>query len=225
MTVPGTLFSSRIFVQIMPKPVVLITGASGYVGARIVETFLASKKYKVRGTVRDPTNPAKTAHLLALPNASEDLELIKADLLDGADVWDAAVEGCDYVLHTASPFILSPKDVERDLLQPALQGTTNVLDAVVRHKDKVKKTVVTSSIAAIMGDKYEKGVDGYVFTEKVRKNSPALLDTPQLPPHPAHFRTGTRPPPPSTSPTTTLSLSPSARPGRSPPSTPSTCAP
>ena len=151
----------------MPKPIVLITGAPGYVGARIVEIFLASGKYKVRGTVRDPNNPAKTAHLLALPNASKNLELVKADLLDGADVWDAAVNGCDYVLHTASPFILAPKDVERDLLQPALQGTTNVLEAVARHKAKVKKTVVTSSIAAIMGDKYEKGVDGYVFTEKV----------------------------------------------------------
>ena len=148
------------------KPVVLITGASGYVGAQIVNTFLSSGKYKVRGTVRDPANPAKTSHLLALPNASTDLELVKADLLDNAAVWDAAVSGCDYVLHTASPFILSPKNVQQELLEPALQGTTNVLEAVARHKESIKRTVVTSSIAAIMGDKYERGVNGYVFSEK-----------------------------------------------------------
>lgn len=93
------------------------------------------------------------------------MTLVKADLLDPPEKWEAVVEGCDYVLHTASPFILKPEDVQRDLLDPALKGTENVLLAVAKSKT-VKKTVVTSSIAAIMCDKYDKGIDGYVYTEK-----------------------------------------------------------
>lgn len=47
----------------------------------------------------------KTQHLLALDGAKERLHLFQVDLLkDGS--FDAVVEGCDGVFHTASPFFI-----------------------------------------------------------------------------------------------------------------------
>ena len=67
-----------------------------------------------------------------------------------------ACEGVDYIVHTASPFPIGaavPKD-EQDLIQPAVGGTTAIMKAA--HLNKVKKVVITSSIAAIL----ETGVQG-----------------------------------------------------------------
>ena len=41
------------------KPIVTITGISGYLGAQVCLHFLKDGRYKVRGTVRSKTNKAK----------------------------------------------------------------------------------------------------------------------------------------------------------------------
>ena len=62
-----------------------IAGANGYVAGELVHQLL-QKGYDVHGTVRDPGNPAKTAHLYALAAALPGtLKLHSADLLqDGS---------------------------------------------------------------------------------------------------------------------------------------------
>ncbi|HSS04773.1 MAG TPA: NAD-dependent epimerase/dehydratase family protein, partial [Solirubrobacterales bacterium] len=63
--------------------------------------------------------------------------------------WAEAVAGCDYVLHVASPFpAAQPKDPD-ELIVPAREGTLRVLRAAFAAG--VKRTVVTSSVAAIAG--------------------------------------------------------------------------
>ena len=52
-------------------------------------------------------------------------------------------------LHTASPFHFKAKDVEKELLIPAVNGTKNALKAIKDYAPQVKRVVVTSSIAAI----------------------------------------------------------------------------
>ena len=47
-------------------------------------------------------DPKKTEHLLALDGAKERLHLFKANLLEEGD-FDALVDGCEGVFHTASP--------------------------------------------------------------------------------------------------------------------------
>jgi nucleoside-diphosphate-sugar epimerase len=59
---------------------------------------------------------------------------------------DKAIEGATYVVHTASPFHFKTEKLE-DLIAPAVDGTMNVIKAC--HKYKVKRVVVTSSVAAI----------------------------------------------------------------------------
>jgi uncharacterized protein YbjT (DUF2867 family) len=57
-------------------------GANGYVAGELVHQLL-QKGYDVHGTVRDPGNPAKTAHLYALAAALPGtLQLHSADLLE-----------------------------------------------------------------------------------------------------------------------------------------------
>ena len=37
-------------------------------------------------------------------------------------VFSSAVDGFDYIIHTASPVTFSVKDVQKDLIDPAVQG-------------------------------------------------------------------------------------------------------
>lgn len=125
---------------------VLVTGASGFIASRIVEQLLA-KGHRVRGTVRSLKKVQDLASLRSLPGAAERLELVEADLLLGGS-FDAAAQGCDAVLHTASPYVLDAKDPQKDLVDPAVQGTRNALSAC-QKSPTVKRVVLTSSMAAI----------------------------------------------------------------------------
>src|SRR6185295_1498988 len=93
----------------------------------IIEQMLA-KGYRVRGTVRSLAKERELAPLRALPGAAGGLELVEADLVS-AGAFDRAASGCEYVMHTASPYALDVKDPQRDLVDPAVTGTRNVLSA------------------------------------------------------------------------------------------------
>jgi len=125
---------------------VLVTGAAGYVAGHVVRELLAHG-HTVRGTVRDLGAEDKIGYLRAFG----DIEFVAADLTDDAG-WDAAVAGCDVVLHTASPFFLS--DDESKLVAPAVEGTLRVLKAA--SEGGVKRVVLTSSTAAIVNTPAER---------------------------------------------------------------------
>lgn len=55
--------------------------------------------------------------------------------------------GIDYVMHVASPFPSGVVKDENQLIKPAVEGTTTVFEAAIKHK--VKKIVITSSIASV----------------------------------------------------------------------------
>jgi len=82
-----------------------------------------------------------------LEGANERLQLVKANLLDEG-TFDAAVDGCEGVFHTASPFYIGVKDPQAEMLDPAVKGTLNVLNACAKASS-VKRVVVTSSVAAV----------------------------------------------------------------------------
>ncbi|MGB1699026.1 MAG: NAD-dependent epimerase/dehydratase family protein, partial [Nannocystaceae bacterium] len=74
-----------------------------------------------------------------------------ADLLERGS-FEEAVHGCSVVFHCASPFQISKiRDPQRELVDPAVQGTENVLDAV-SGAASVSKVVLTSSVAAMYSD-------------------------------------------------------------------------
>ena len=156
---------------------VCVTGATGYVAGWIVKRLLDAG-LTVHATVRDPDDVEKLAHLReAESDAPGTLHFFQADLLE-AGSFREAVEGCGIVFHTASPFQMSVKDPEADLVKPAAHGTRNLLEAV-NAAPSVKRVVLTSSCAAIYGDNadLERTPRG-VFDEEVWNTSSSLEHQP-----------------------------------------------
>ena len=128
---------------------VLVTGATGYVAGWIVKGLLDAS-VTVHAAVRDPEG-AKARPLADMAAAAPGtLRLFKADLLDDGS-YGAAMQGCTVVFHTASPFTSKFKDAQKDLIDPALLGTRNVLNEATRTTT-VRRVVLTSSCAAIYTD-------------------------------------------------------------------------
>jgi dihydroflavonol-4-reductase len=127
---------------------VLVTGGSGFLGSWCVIDLLR-RGYIVRATVRDLSRETALRALIAGEvDPGDHLSVVAADLRDDA-CWERAVDGCDYVLHVASPFpAAQPKDPD-ELIVPAREGTLRVLKA--SFGAGVERVVVTSSIAAITG--------------------------------------------------------------------------
>ena len=153
---------------------VMITGATGYVAGWIVKALLDAG-LTVHAPVRDPAKTEKTAHLTALAEAAPgEIRFFKADLLDPGS-YAEAMQGCSVVFHTASPFVVNVEDPQRDLIDPAVKGTRNVLEEVNRT-ESVRRVVLTSSCAAIYTDAIDcANAPGGMLTEEVW-NTTASLD-------------------------------------------------
>nr|APG32497.1 putative cinnamoyl-CoA reductase 2 [Freesia hybrid cultivar] len=150
--------------------VVCVTGASGYIASWLVKLLLA-RGYTVKATVRDPADPKKTEHLRALDGANERLHLFKANLLEEGS-FEAVVDGCDGIFHTASPFYHAVTDPQTELIDPAVKGTLNVLGSCVKNPS-IKRVVVTSSIAAVAYNERPRTPD--VIVDETWFSSPELL--------------------------------------------------
>ena len=139
----------------------LVTGGSGFLGAHCINALL-TQGYRVRTTVR---NPGKSSGIPA------GVQVFAAELTSDAG-WNEAVAGCDFVLHTASPFPLVAPEHEDDLIVPAREGALRVLRAA--HAAGVKRVVLTSSFAAIgYGNDPHPGI----FTENDWSNPAAEIGT------------------------------------------------
>jgi dihydroflavonol-4-reductase len=123
----------------------LVTGGTGFIGLYVVKLLL-ERGHAVNTTVRSLKNPPKIKPLTNLQAIYPlQLTLFEADLLkDGS--FEDAMKGCTVVYHIASPFLVPQqiKDGMKDCVEPALQGTKNVLKTV-NETSSVKRVVLTSS--------------------------------------------------------------------------------
>ncbi|PMH44901.1 NAD-dependent epimerase [Vibrio sp. 10N.286.49.B3] len=85
-----------------------------------------------------------------LQNSSADvskLSFVELDLTSDKG-WDNATEGCDYLLHVASPYsVANPKNAD-DMIKPAVEGSLRALRAA--KKAGIKRVVLTSSTLTMM---------------------------------------------------------------------------
>jgi dihydroflavonol-4-reductase len=130
------------------KGLVLVTGASGFVGKWTVIELLRAG-HRVRGTLRSPGKAEgvrATAARLAGENAASRLELVTCDLMADAG-WAEAMQGATAVMHVAAQVLAEePKDAAV-VVGPAVEGTERVLRFA--HAAGIKRVIMTSSIATV----------------------------------------------------------------------------
>ena len=123
---------------------VFVTGASGFIAKHILRE-LFEKGFDVRAAIRSEKRKKELQSLF--PSAPLDFVFLDLTKDEG---WSDAMDGCEVLLHTASPFPMNePKDPE-ELIRPAVDGTLRALNAA--KSAGIKRVVLTSSNAAIYKD-------------------------------------------------------------------------
>ncbi|KAK5065317.1 hypothetical protein LTR84_001155 [Exophiala bonariae] len=130
---------------------VLLTGGSGFIATHVLDQLI-QRGYSVVTTVRSAAKANKIR--AAYPTIGTDrLDFAIVEDIALEDAFDDAVTSSppfDAVIHTASPFHFNVTNVQRDLLDPAIKGTTGVLQSIVKNAPTVKRVVITSSFASIV---------------------------------------------------------------------------
>lgn len=145
-----------------PQRRICVTGASGFLASHIVLALLRAG-YVVHATLRASKYSTRVRNTLRTlhPSGPTHLQFFDADLLEPGS-FDAAVAGCEVVIHTASPVRAKSSEPVSELIDPAVRGTENVLRACQRSPS-VRTVVLTSSYTTMVGEKRER--DNKVYTE------------------------------------------------------------
>ena len=157
------------------KGLVLVTGASGFVGKwTVIEALKAG--YAVRGTVRSAAKGEAVKATLARQVGDEELarfSLVQCDLMSDAG-WSEAMRGAMAVIHVAAQILgHEPKDHSL-VVGPALEGTQRVMRFALAAG--IKRVILTSSIATVgYGHGHTKGKR--VYTEEHFTNLEAMRYT------------------------------------------------
>lgn len=143
---------------------VLLTGGSGFIASHVLDVLL-ERGHTVVTTVRsqDKAKKIQANH----PNAGNKLQFAIVEDIAKPDAFEKAVVSdppFDYVVHTASPFHFNVSDTQKDLLDPAINGTNGILRAIKNSAPSVKRVVVTSSFAAIVDA--ARNAPNHVYSEK-----------------------------------------------------------
>lgn len=176
---PGIPFDSNLIGKTY-----LITGASGFIGGRIVERICRDYKGKVKALVHNLGHAARIARF--------DIEILPGDILDKDWIFEVTKD-LDYVVHCAFG---NTSDIHLNH-KITVEGTRNILDA--SFKNKVKRFVHFSTMSVygsplpsycnednhhkvVKGDYYnndkieaEKIVDDYI-----KKGLPAVILQPTI---------------------------------------------
>ncbi|KAF2261737.1 3-beta hydroxysteroid dehydrogenase/isomerase family protein-like protein [Lojkania enalia] len=133
---------------------ILLTGANGFVASHILSQLI-SASHSVRAVVRSPSKVSAIKSLFPSASPSQlDFAVVPDMTIPGA--FDEALKSnppFDIVMHTASPFLYKVASGNaNDFLEPAIKGTTEVLEGIQNvAKGSVKRVVLTSSFAAVGG--------------------------------------------------------------------------
>ena len=135
---------------------VLVTGASGFVGAAVARAAVA-RGFKVKVLMRAAANRANVAGL--------DVEAVTGDMRDAASM-TSALDGVRYLFHVAADYRLWARD-PNEIANNNLQGARAVMGAA--QATGVERIVYTSSVAAL------KPVNGAAVDETSRHTPQSVI--------------------------------------------------
>ena len=115
---------------------ILITGASGFVGSAVAKRLLEAG-HDVRALVR-PTSSR-------LNLSDKRLDIVSGDLRDAASI-ERAMAGVRFVFHVAADYRLWARDPQ-DIVHTNVEGTRTLMNAALRAG--VERIVYTSSVATL----------------------------------------------------------------------------
>lgn len=151
----------------MVGELVLITGATGHLGFRVLRSALEAG-YLVRAAVRSEqkaTTLKSNPVLKATPGFSSLSFIVVPDfLVPGA--FDEAVQDIKYIIHVASPIVTKlpeGNDFDAHFVQPAVRGTLGVFESA-RKSETITRIVVTSSAVAVLPLSAFAGSDGQTYS-------------------------------------------------------------
>lgn len=120
----------------------LLTGGSGFIAAHVLD-YLLKGGHSVVTTVRSQAKADKIKE--AHPKASKDeLDFVIIEDIAKPGAFDEAIKSdppFEAVIHTASPFHFNATDIQKELLDPAVIGTTSILQSIKKSAPTVKRVV------------------------------------------------------------------------------------
>ena len=134
----------------MSGSLVLVTGASGHMGFRVVVNALTAG-YHVRAVVRSQAraNDILGSESIKKLNPGSALTFVIVPDILATSAYDSAVKDVKYIIHTASPLADPSDDLKKTIIEPAIKGTLNILEAAAKAPS-VKRLVITSSVIAVV---------------------------------------------------------------------------
>lgn len=148
----------------MTKSKIFLTGATGFIGAHVLQALL-KRGHSVRVSIRAESKASYILENHAEAYKQGRLSYVVISDMYNAESFVSALEDMDAIVHVASPFPQYDgrvKNVEKEIINPAIEMTTAILQAA--SATLIKRVVVTSSFAAIM--KPSGVFCDYTFSEK-----------------------------------------------------------
>ena len=129
---------------------VLLTGANGFIGSHILQLFL-DRSIFVQAVVRSEAKASRVRKdFPGFDSSKLDFSILPDITTPGAfDQCLKDAQPLDAIIHTASPFNYSTAKVATDFIDPAVRGTTEIIESAAKYSPGLKRFVITSSFAAI----------------------------------------------------------------------------
>ena len=131
---------------------VLLTGANGYIAQHIIAAFVEAG-HSVRGVVRSEQKIAQLEKVFHKYAGTPQLDFGVVPDISVPGAFDKVLRSdppFDIVIHTASPYNFRDNTSNAAFLDPAIKGTTSILNSIATHAPSVRRVVLTSSMAAIL---------------------------------------------------------------------------
>ncbi|ETS82206.1 hypothetical protein PFICI_07208 [Pestalotiopsis fici W106-1] len=142
---------------------VLLTGGSGFIASHILDCLLA-EGFEVVATAR---SKQKGHQIIGGVEAqyAKNVEYAVVEDIAQPGAFDNVLQSTpfDFIIHAASPYHLNVVDPVKDFLDPAIKGTTGLLQSIASHAPTVRRVVITSSSAAMLNPGHHAAVYDETF--------------------------------------------------------------